>query len=125
MRSSCVLALFMFSLGSAQPQKSASVSFHGIVYADEVGKTTTDERGGFAFVQLHPGRYSLYAEKAGFLTETAAEITPGADIVVRFKRAATVSGRVIDMDGGALKDVIVEVTSRSYAYGRVTLVSAG
>lgn len=147
MRSGCVLVLFILSLCLAQPPKNESKSFRGRVYDDEtgipaaaaeitlveevygtrtfIGKAITNERGAFAFAGVHLGSYSLYVKKAGFLTKTVVELAPGRDIVVRLERVVTVSGRVLDGAGRVLENALIAVTSKSYAYGEVALVSAG
>jgi len=146
MKSSWGLILFMLSLGFAQLPESKVTFLRGGVYTDTTGaplagaqislvehvfgirtlagKTTTDERGGFGFANLHPGLYSLEVEAVGFVTQTIFEIAPGEDIVVRLERAATISGHVVDGSGRDLENAFVELTSKSYAYGEGALISS-
>jgi hypothetical protein len=84
----------------------------------------TDEGGTFAFADLKPGHYMLRVEKTGYVAATVRAAV-GEPIVVRLRRVAVVSGRVLNSDGGPLDDALVEVMAKDYTYGEVSLRSVG
>jgi protocatechuate 3,4-dioxygenase beta subunit len=92
--------------GPAKPEED-KCSIEGRVTAE------TDETGRFSFQSLHPGRYSLTADRAGYARQTygaRGSSTSGTplvlvagqqlkDILFRLAPAALISGRVLDEEG--------------------------
>jgi len=134
-------------LAAAAPQAPSTVSISGHVYADEtgapapgarvtltehsfglrnrVGVSATDEHGAFAFTGFPPGSYTLDVEKTGYLYEQVPVDEPGKEFVVRIRRVAVVSGRVVDSNNEPLDKAVVEVMKKNYTHGEVSLESAG
>ena len=94
----------------ARPLRHAIVTVTG---AEIIGsrQVVTDDEGRFAFLDLPPGRYSLVAEKAGYVKTyygsprpgrppgTPVALLPGAaapTIVIRVLRGAVIAGTVRD-----------------------------
>jgi carboxypeptidase family protein len=61
----------------------------------------------------------------GFLNESTWDIPPSGEIVVHLRRVAVISGKVLNGDGEALETALVEVITKSYQYGEVSLLSKG
>ncbi len=99
---------------------------------------TTDNAGKFVFEDVAPGRYSLSAERTGFLTQRYGErsnLTPGmelmlavgkemADLVIKLVPQAVITGRVADQDGDPLPGMQITVLRFHYVRGRRQLTPA-
>lgn len=140
----CQLVLpTLLPLSTAVPQQAPSSSIRGTVYADDTGlpaqgvqitltdhsfgtrhwagNTTTDENGKFKFADLQDGDYTVYVAKTGYLHQTL-RAAQNRVIVARLRRVATVSGRVVDSDGNPLDNASVEIMTKTYIYGEVSLL---
>ncbi len=96
----------------------------------------TDADGRFA-VQVEPGNYKVWVEKAGFARQAYGSRTPeGAgevltlapgqrlrDLVIRVVPLGAISGKVLDEEGEPIQGVAVQVLRTSYATGRRQLIS--
>ncbi len=96
----------------------------------------TDADGRFA-VQVEPGNYKVWVEKAGFARQAYGSRTPeGAgevlalapgqrlrDLAIRVVPLGAISGKVLDEEGEAIQGVAVQVLRTSYATGRRQLIS--
>jgi hypothetical protein len=90
--------------------------------------TVTNADGFFHVGGIAPGRYHLFAERAGYVEGihhgsrghilTLAAGQDLKDIQIRLAAAATVTGRVTDEDGDPLENTEVSVLRRSFAAGR-------
>jgi RNA polymerase sigma factor (sigma-70 family) len=66
------------------------------------GQATTDAAGRFTIEGLDPGSHRVRASRAGYGTKIAAPVAAGtADLVLDLRRGASVSGRVVEGEGGA------------------------
>ena len=66
------------------------------------GQATTDAAGRFAVEGLDPGRHTVTASHTGYAARTADPVAAGAaDVVLDLQRGVSVSGRVIEAEGGA------------------------
>ena len=89
--------------------------------------TTTDASGRFRFERVRDGRYVATAEKAGYTSKAlnaanarfdeGVELTvrsgrPVADVDIRLRRSASISGRVIRSDGAAAPGILVALAQR-------------
>ena len=92
----------------------------------------TDTNGHFVFTGLAVGHYTLQATKVGFVAGSApqAEETAGfelsrtaeaVDVILHLRRAATLSGHVLDGDGRPLAGMAVELRTRRVIAGAVSL----
>jgi len=100
---------------------------------------TTDDAGKFVFEDVEPGRYTLIAEKTGFLTQrygARAEGSPGVtlnvvagaelkDLDVKLTPQGVITGRVTDEDGDPIANAQVSVARYGYNNGRRTLIQTG
>jgi hypothetical protein len=94
--------------------------------------TTSDTNGGFLFDRVAPGRYTLSAEKPGFLRQyygarsitsigTALTLTEGQllkDLVFNLIPQGVISGRVTDEAGEPLSHVSVVAMQWGYSQGK-------
>lgn len=92
----------------------------------------SDSNGGFAFRDLAPGGYRLSGERNGFLKqEHGARLNPGSGTVLAlspgqeikdltFKLApnSIISGRVLDRDGEAMPNLVVNAYRSTYIRGK-------
>lgn len=93
-----------------------------VPYAD-----TTDSAGKFVFEAVAPGRYSLSAQRTGYLgqptpvmlTLAAGQVTK--DITFKLTPQGVISGRVIDADGDPIPGLQVWTLRFSRAGGQRTL----
>jgi hypothetical protein len=105
---------------STQPQAGVARFNPPTIYS-----AVTDESGAFRFSSLPPGKYSLRAEKPGFLpaasgksaraTVVAGEEAKGAEIAMA--KHGVISGRVTDAEGEPLEQVSVQVVPARPARG--------
>jgi hypothetical protein len=97
--------------------------------------TSADLNGGFAIDQITPGRYTIVADRPGFLPETyrvsgtsSIMIGPGQSLGgLRLQLApqGSISGRVLDEDGDPITDVRLQVQKWSVINGVRRLNGAG
>jgi protocatechuate 3,4-dioxygenase beta subunit len=134
------VSVILFSIAAAAQDSVPPISIRGPVFADDTGdpsrgakvaltlynqfrfrsragETSTDAEGGFVFDGITPGRYSNYVEKPDYLPATISSAAPASEIVVRLRRAATISGCVVDSNGGVIRKALVEVLTNNYTYG--------
>jgi len=136
-----LLAAMALSVESAQPSAQATASLSGRVVSDDAAATpvaraivtvygaalvqnrsaVTDERGEFTIAGLPPGRFTVTASKASFLTTGYGAKRPGrpgtpmtvaaseqlSGIVLRLARTAVISGSVRDEKGAPVQGAVV------------------
>ncbi|MBZ5672881.1 MAG: carboxypeptidase-like regulatory domain-containing protein [Acidobacteriia bacterium] len=100
---------------------------------------TTDSAGKFIFDDVAPGRYTLSAEKPGFVTArygarpnglggTPLDLTGRTemkDLQVKLTPQGVIAGRVVDKDGDPVVSVQVQAMRFAYTGGRKQLQPAG
>jgi protocatechuate 3,4-dioxygenase beta subunit len=97
---------------------------------------STDAQGDFIFDNLDPGRYTLSAERAGYIRENYTPpggsalltLTAGQKLTgVAFKMTpeSSISGRVFDSDGDPLPKARVQVSRVQYSTRGKQLLPAG
>src|SRR5262249_20630400 len=122
-----------------QPVRHAIVTLNSLERV--VGRTAiSDEAGRFAFVGLPPGRYSLNAQKQGWVTGSYGAKTVGrsgrtlplasgehATATIRIARGAVISGTILDQFGQPLAGAAVRVMKNGYELttGRHRLSAVG
>jgi len=85
--------------------------------------SVTDGDGKFVFERLAPGRYTLLAEKGGFVVEEnggALNLTAGADVknvVIKLTPQGVISGKILDQDGDPFPGATVMALRYSYVRG--------
>jgi protocatechuate 3,4-dioxygenase beta subunit len=98
---------------------------------------TTGDDGKFAFEDVAPGRYTLAAEKAGFVTQRYGARPSSAagaplvlmagqelkDLAMRMTPQGILSGHVSDLDGDAVPNALVSLQRYTHVRGRRQLSS--
>jgi hypothetical protein len=109
---------------TGDPIKKATVFLHNmnLIYGKNGPSSysaATDSNGGFAIDQITPGRYTITADRPGFLPDTyrvsgtssiaiGPAQSPGS-IRLRLTPQGSISGRVVDEDGDPITDVQLQV----------------
>ncbi len=120
---------------NGEPVRKAVMRLQGQPPSNYTASTGDD--GKFAFEDVAPGRYTLSAEKAGFILQrygarssTAAAtpliLTAGQDlknISIQMTPQGVISGRVSDADGDPSPNTLVQLQRYTYARGRRQLSS--
>jgi protocatechuate 3,4-dioxygenase beta subunit len=100
---------------------------------------TTDNAGKFLFDDIAPGRYTLSAEKPGFVTTrygarsntsigTQLNLTAGMemkDLSIKMTPQGVIAGKVVDQDGDPVMSVQVQAMRSTYIGGRKQLQPTG
>lgn len=100
---------------------------------------TTDNGGKFAFDDVAPGRYTLSADKPGFVTArygarsgtspgTQLTLTAGTemkDLALKMTPQGVIAGKVIDQDGDPVASAQIQAMRFTYVRGRKQLQPAG
>ncbi|MBZ5635227.1 MAG: carboxypeptidase-like regulatory domain-containing protein [Acidobacteriia bacterium] len=100
---------------------------------------TTDNAGKFVFDDVAPGRYTLSAEKPGFVATrygarsnaspgTQLNLTAGMemrDLAIKMTPQGVIAGRVLDQDGDPVVSVQVQAMRFAYNGGRKQLQPTG
>ncbi len=100
---------------------------------------TTDSAGKFLFDDISPGRYTLSAEKPGFVATrygarsntsigTQLNLTAGMDmkdLAIKMTPQGVIAGRVVDQDGDPVISVQVQAMRFAYTGGRKQLQPNG
>ena len=100
---------------------------------------STDSGGKFSFEEIAPGRYTLSAEKAGFVTArygarsnsaagTQLNLAAGTelkDLIIKMTPQGVIAGKVLDQDGDPVVSAQVQVMRYSYVRSRKQLQPTG
>ena len=121
------------------PVKNARVMYikvaSGSTEAQPPIRIDTDSEGHFA-IQLDPGAYRLWVERAGFSRQTYGSRTPHGqglvltlepgqqvrDLSMQMVPLGAIAGRVFDEEGEPLQGVAIQVLRYSYATGKRQLI---
>ncbi len=106
-----------------KPVENALVGFNGTYSYEEMvrlGSAQTEEDGRFTIEFIPPGSYRLVISASGFTRLQTPSVKAGdPDLVFQLDRGNTISGRVIEADGGrALPHVAVVAMSAGSAQER-------
>ena len=94
--------------------------------------STSDAQGKFSFVNIDPGRYTLFAEHAGYLrtnygakrnpnTQTILSLASGrevGEITIKLTEQAVISGQIMDTDNDVAARAQVQLIQQRYSNGR-------
>ena len=100
---------------------------------------TADGAGKFLFDNVSPGRYTLTAEKPGFITTrygARSNSSPGTQLVLtagmetkdlslKMTPQGVIAGKVVDQDGDPVMNVQIQIMRSAYAAGRRQLQMSG
>jgi protocatechuate 3,4-dioxygenase beta subunit len=100
---------------------------------------TTDNGGKFMFDDVAPGRYTLSADKPGFVGTrygARSNTSPGTqlyltagmemkDLAIKMAPQGVIAGKVVDQDGDPVVSVQVQAMRHMYTRGRKQLVPTG
>ena len=132
----CAVEGNIYSAKSGEPLNKAEVKLEGGTPPMQYG-ATTDASGHFAFDNVDPGSYNLWADRNGYVVthypnkskrvgSTIITLAPGKrlkDLAVRMAPQGVVTGRVVDEDGEPLPNVEVRLVQPRVKAGRRTLGS--
>ena len=108
-----------------EPLRKAYVRLEGKVGNSAV----TDDKGRFSIEKIEPGRYSLEAERTGFLRDLVQlNLTAGqsvSDLAIALKPQASIAGRVVDDDGDTWTHVNVNLFRSAWKQGHRRLEGSG
>lgn len=125
---------------TGQPLKKAWVTARVLERGGRSGSTTvTDSQGHFVLRDLDAGRYTLAAQRNGYVNQTYGQknageqgttisLNPGqklTDISFRLVQGGVISGRVVDEDSEPLSRVQVQALQFRYVQGRRRLQPMG
>ncbi len=132
----------VFSL-NGDPVRKATVRLQG--GAAQPGQPATtyveaaDAAGKFIFDNVAPGRYTLMAEKPGFINArygARSNSNPGSqlvltegmemkDLTLKMTPQGVIAGKVVDQDGDPITGVQIQILRSAYSAGRRQLQPAG
>jgi protocatechuate 3,4-dioxygenase beta subunit len=112
--------------GTAEPLSRTTVELRqDQENAAILDSTATEDDGRFSFGNVAPGHYRLTAARRGYtrapLTITLAPGQPARDVRLNMTPTASVSGRVVDLNGRPIGNVEVKAMKASYPEGRRVL----
>jgi hypothetical protein len=126
---------------SGEPVKKAQINMNGLGGRGNAAGfgAITDASGRFVIENLDPGRYSLSAERNGFVRQEYGARGPGRpgsplvlsagqhtrDLVFRLLSQGVIAGKVTDEDGEPVENAQIRVMRYRFAGGQRQMVSPG
>ncbi len=125
---------------TGEPLKKAQLHLRAIGQQDGVSYgTTTDAAGHFLMDDVDPGRYSLSADRNGFVTQsyspqgntkrsTTLTLANGQklkELVFKLTPQGVIAGRILDQDGDPMARVQLQAMSWIYMRGKKQLMPGG
>jgi len=125
---------FVVNAANGRMVPRATVVLRSTRHPGSPKSTRADDTGRFQFSNLEPGVYRLSAEQQSFFTDPhkrifhpLIELSDGEvlkDVAVRLLPTAVVTGQIVDEHNDALEHIQVELLSREYHKGRLSLALA-
>jgi hypothetical protein len=124
---------------SGEAVSRATVSLRpvdGTVVAGTMPNIATDDEGKFVIDDVPAGRYTLAAQKAGFLVPGSLaapsmgamlNLTAGTelkDLIVKLTPQGVISGKITDQDGDPIAGAQVQVMRYNYVRGRRSMTTS-
>ncbi|MGC9971592.1 MAG: carboxypeptidase-like regulatory domain-containing protein [Bryobacteraceae bacterium] len=133
----CAVEGQVLRAASGEPLRKAQVLLRKLDARDQSYSSATDERGRFLLTDLEPGRYTLSAERNGYVPQDYGQrranqpgavltLQPGqhlGDIVFRLVPFGVISGRAADEDGEPISRVRIQAMRVSHQSGRRELMA--
>jgi len=121
---------------SGEPLRKARVSLMSREARRSNQSVSSDTEGRFRIEQIEPGRYSLFAEKVGFVRrgfnsgqqDNSIALAPAqklSNVLIRLTPQGVILGRVVDEDGDPVPGVAVSVNRIRYQAGQRQMVQSG
>jgi hypothetical protein len=134
-KATCSIGGTVVKSDTSDPIRKAQISLQKADDPHSGYLTHTDSMGRFAIDKIEPGRYRLYVEKSGYVSQKYGEssptsagailtLTPGhdaRDLLFHLIPWGAISGRVSNEDGDPFPDVSVQVMHYVIREGKRTL----
>lgn len=125
--------------GTDEPLKKVGLVLRSVGGEQRSQSTSTDAAGRFVLKDVEPGRYTLWADRNGYVRQAYGQrgtqrfgitVALGAgqslsDLTFRLVPAAVIAGRVTDEDDEPIGGAVVHVAQYRYREGKRDLVPAG
>ncbi len=135
----CTIEGLVVKAATGEPLKKAHLALRKAQEREEPYVASTGVDGRFVFKDIEPGRYTLWVNRNGYVSQehgqrapnrpgTILTLEPGQnlrDVVFRLIPAAVITGRVYDEDGEPTENVSVQALRYRYIRGQRQLVPAG
>jgi protocatechuate 3,4-dioxygenase beta subunit len=140
-KADCVIKGQVLNAVTGEPLRKARVQLMKANSTTGPRERDTDTAGRFEFRAVEPGRYSLSAERTGFVNQSYGSRKPGGgmggtmialapaqemkDLAIKLSPQAVIIGRVIDEDGDPMADINVSAMRWTWQGKRRQLMPAG
>jgi uncharacterized surface anchored protein len=118
----CSISGRVYSLSTGAPLKKAQLRLGGQGVNSRLTETATatDGEGNFSFNHLAPGKYSVSAERNGYLmSSTPLLACPSSDVTIKLQVQGLIYGKVLDDDGEPIgRGATVSVFRRAWIHGQ-------
>jgi len=118
----CSISGRVYSLSTAAPLKKAQLhlAVQGVNSRLTETATTTDAEGNFRFDHLASGKYSVSAERSGYLMSSTPWLPcPSSDVTIKMPAQGLIYGKVLDDDGEPIGRIaLVAVYRRTWIHGQ-------
>ena len=137
----CTLQGAVLNVFNQQPLRKAKVTLKPVIGSSSATpySTTTETDGKFTLEKVEPGRYTLFAEKEGFVRGNYGAARPmgmGAtlqlkdtqtlkELIVKLAAQGALTGRISDAEGEPVRGVMVWALKTQVVLGHKRLVPAG
>ncbi len=124
----CSISGRVSSLSTGAPLKKAQLHLAGQGVNSRLTETatTTDAEGNFRFDHLASGKYSVRAERSGYLMSSAPSLPcPSSDVTIRMPVQGLIYGKVLDDEDEPIGRIaLVSVYRRTWIHGQRRLQKA-
>lgn len=138
-RERCALEGLVVKATTGEPVKRAILTLRSVDASNQEQTAVSDVAGRFSFGDLEPGRYSLYADREGYVgqlygqrrrNQAAPPLNLEAgqhlrDVVLKLVPTGVITGRVNDEDGDPVNGATVTVFRHSYGNGHPQVFQLG